>query len=465
MNLLQFLHIVHARRFIVLAVAGIVIATTLVVSLILPSQYTATASVLVDAKGVDPISGMQIQMMMMPSYMATQVDIINSERVALRVIKTTGLDKIPQFRQRWQESTDGKGSYEKWLVEFLSKRLTVKPSRESNVVNIDFEWPDATAAATLANAFAQAYIDTNLELRVEPAKQYASFFTDRVKAVRAELENAQKKLSDFQRENGITAADERLDVETARLNELSSQLVTIQSARVETQSRQQQAGNRDTMPEVLQNTLISSLKADLAKAEAQREDVVSRLGKNHPEYQRTAAEIASLKEKIERETARVISSLRTNTQANMQRESEIRSALDAQKKKLLDLKNQRDMLTVLQNDVQNAQRTYDAIAQRMTQTSLESQTQQTNVSQLTVATDPTKPSSPRVFLNLFVAIFLGCLLGIGTGLLFELLDPRVRSAQDLQVALGLPVLGTVRSAKPGKRTRRNFKWLPGTARA
>ncbi|GAB2886832.1 hypothetical protein GCM10027046_13940 [Uliginosibacterium flavum] len=464
MNFLQFLLILRARKYVVLAVAGLVITTTLIVSVLLPKQYSATASVLVDAKGVDPISGAQVPMMMMPSYMATQVDIINSERVALRVIKTLGLDKVPQFRESWQESTQGKGSYEQWLVAMVSKKLSVKPSRESNVLNIDFSWPDGKAAATFANAFAQAYIDTNLELRVEPAKQYAGFFAERTKAIRADLELAQKKLSDYQRENGITAADERLDVENARLNELSSQLVAIQAMRMDTQSRQRQAGNKETMPEVLQNSLISGLKADLARAEGRREEVITRLGKNHPEYQRTDSEIASLREKIEKETARVISSLGTNNQVNVNREGDIRAALEAQKKKLLDLKNQRDLLTVMQNDVQNAQRTYDTITQRQTQSSLESQTQQTNIALLNVATEAPNHSSPKIFLNLLVSIFLGTLLGVGTGLMLELLDPRIRSAQDLQALLSLPVLGTLQHADAIK-LRKRFKFLPKAARA
>ena len=334
------------------------------------------------------------------------------------------------------------------------------------MINIGFTWPDAKASALFANSFARAYIETSLELRVEPARQYATFFNERTKAVRAELEVAQKKLSDFQRENGITAADERLDVENARLNELSSQLVAIQGQRMDSQSRQRQvSGNRDAMPEVLQNTLISSLKADLARAEAKREEVVARLGKNHPEYQRTDGEIAALKEKIERETTRVVNSLTANNQVNVNREGEIRAALDAQKKKLLELKNQRDQLTVLQNDVQNTQRTYDTITQRLTQSSLESQTQQTNIAVLNEAVEAIDPSSPRIFLNFFLSIFFGVLLGVGAALVLEFNDKRVRGGSDLQQLLGLPLLSTLPHAEALKPGRRRFKFLNRFARA
>ncbi len=460
MNFEQFLLILRARLWLLLSVAALVVATTLTVSLLLPKQYSATASVVVDAKGVDMLSGMQMQAMLMPSYMATQVDIINSDRVAQRVIRLLKLDEVPEFREQWREQTQGRGTFDKWLSDMLVKRLEVKPSRESNVIHISFSWPDPRAAAQFANAFAQAYVDTNLELRVEPARQYASFFTERTQVIREQIEAAQKRLSDFQRENGITAADERLDIETARLNELSSQLVAIQGLLVDAQSRQRQATGRDSIPEVLQSPLIAGLKGELAKLEARREDITSRLGRNHPEYQRTESEIASLRERIDQETRKVVSSLSTNTQVSLQRESEIRAALEAQRTRVLQLKNQRDELTVLQNDVANAQRTYDALNQRLTQTSLESETQQTNISLLNAATEPLRHASPKLLLNLLVSIFLGTLLGVGSVLMLELLDKRVRGTQDLQDLLGgLPVLGVIQHADAAFKPRTGLRRL------
>ena len=453
MNFQQFILILRARWLLMVSVAGVVVAAAVVVSLLLPKQYTASVSIVVDAKAVDPITGIPVQAMLIPSFMATQVDIITSDRVATRVIKSLKLDQVPQFREQWQESTQGRGSFNKWLGDTIVKKLDVKPSRESNVLNLDFTWPDASASALLANAFAQAYLDTTVELRVEPAKQYASFFTERTKIAREELETAQKKLSDFQRENGIIATDERLDVETNRLNELSSQLVAIQSLRMDSASRQTQASNKESMAEVLQNPLVSGLKSDLARLETRRDELSKRLGKNHPEYLRTESEIIATKEKVEAEIAKVVSSIGTSNRVNVQRESDLRNALENQKKKVLELKQQRDEVAVLQNDVNNAQRNFDTITQRLTQTSLESQTQQTNVAILNSAVEPIVHSSPKTLRNLLIAIFLGTLLGVGTALLLELLDKRVRGAQDMQELLGLPVLGVVHHADalPGRR--------------
>jgi uncharacterized protein involved in exopolysaccharide biosynthesis len=114
--------------------------------------------------------------------------------------------------------------------------------------------------------------------------------------------------------------------------------------------------------------------------------------------------------------------------------------LEAQKVRILDLRKQRDEVMVLVKDVESAQRAYEAVAQRYTQSKLESQANQTNVAVLTPAEPPLEPSSPKKLLNTVLAIFLGTLLGVGAALVLELLNRRVRSRDDLQEALGVPVL-------------------------
>jgi uncharacterized protein involved in exopolysaccharide biosynthesis len=207
------------------------------------------------------------------------------------------------------------------------------------------------------------------------------------------------------------------------------------------------------MPEVMQNPLISGLKADSARLEAQRQQMRGRLGRNHPEISRLDAEIASLQQRIASEIRRVASSLGTSRRISDARESEIAAAVEAQRARVIELKSHRDRIAVLQRDVENAQRAYDQITQRLAQTSLESQTRQTNVSVLTVAAAPTRHSSPRLARNLAIAGFFGALLGLGTALLLELASRRIRSDEDLAGALDLPVLASLDGPGPHRFLR------------
>src|SRR2546425_11103392 len=228
MSLWQFLLILRARFAMVLLILLATVATVVAASVVLPKKYTATAAVVVDVKSPEPITGTMLHAMVMPGYMATQRDIISSDRVAQKVVKLLKLDEVPGRKEQWLQSTQGKGSLVAWLADGLQKKLDVKPSRESNVIDISYRAGDAAFAAAVANAFAQAYIDASIELRTEPARQYARWFGEQDKGLRENVQKAQARLSEYQQNYGIVASDERLDSETAKLNDLSAQLTVAQ---------------------------------------------------------------------------------------------------------------------------------------------------------------------------------------------------------------------------------------------
>jgi chain length determinant protein EpsF len=466
MSFNQFMVILRARW---LTAAGIFVAVVVLIafaSIIWPKQYTSTASIVIDSK-TDPVAaanGGAGNGLAPATYVNTQADIIASERVAQRVVKTLRLDQQPEARKLWAKGPDDDISVTVAKL-ILDKKLLVAPAHDSpthasNVIDISVTWSDPVTSAALANSFAQVAIETNIELKVEPAKQYASWFDQRSQALRADLADKQRKLSDFQSKNGLIATDEKLDVENNRLNELSSELVTIQGQRQDSQSRQHQVGSDiSTLPEVLQSPVIQSLKAALVTAQAKKPDVAARLGKNHPDYQAVEGEISDLRTRIAQESANIAASLGNTTQSNLRRENDVRQALEAQKKKVLELKYQHDQAAMFLNDVTAAQRDLDTVSQRLAQSNLESLTQQTNVVQLTTATAPNNPSSPKLVINLIVAVFLGGVLGIGAALAAEMRNRRVREDEDIVELLGVPLLGKLEVV----RVRANDVRIPQAA--
>lgn len=457
MNVTQFLAILRARWWVALVVFLLTVGTTLSVSLLLPKQYSASSTVVIDVKP-DPIAG-QFAGMLAPSYMATQVDVIQSDRVAQRVVRNLKLAENPQVRADWLEATGGQGSIEDWLSGRFRAGMDVKPSRESNVISVSYRAPDPRFAAALANAFVQAYIDTSLELKVDPAKQYSNFFDLRAKEARDALEKAQARVSAFQKEKNIIATDERFDVENSRLSELSSQLVMIQALSSESGSRQVQAqgASADRMQEVLNNGLVLSLKADLSRNEARLQELSSRLGDSHPQVVEAKANINSLRSRLDAETKRVTGGVGVTATINRQREAELRASLEAQRTKVLRMKAVRDEGAVLSREMESAQRSYETVLARLNQSSLESQSTQGNIFVLGQASPPNDASSPKVFLNTALSAVIGALLAIGAVLALEMLDRRVRAFDDLTSALGLPVLGIM--PKPTARPKTGNKRL------
>lgn len=441
MNLSHIISVLRARWLIIVGAFVITTLTAGIISLLLPKQYAATSTVVIDSRSPDPINGTVMSGMAMPGYIATQIDIIESERVIGKAISNLRLQQNAQLREQWREATKGNGSFDAWLAGLIAKGLDVKPARESSVITVSYTAVDPGFSAAMTNALVQAYIDTTLELRIEPAKQFNRLFDEQAKAARERLETAQTKLSLYQKAKGLVTTDERLDVETARLNELSAQVVALQSLSADAMSRRAQSGVNS--PEVLANPVVAGLRTDYSRQQARLQELSAKMGTAHPLVQELQANIAELKAKIDIETRSVTSSVGISSAVTQQREAQMRTALEAQREKVLKLKEQRDEASVLVRDVENAQRTYDNIQLRYSQTSLESQSNQTNVSVLQTATPPAFPTGPRVFLNTVVGAVGGLLLGIAAAFLFELYDRRLRSSEDVVSVIGVPMLGVM----------------------
>jgi chain length determinant protein EpsF len=440
MNFTQFLLILYARKWIILSVLLVIVSVTAALNLSSPKEYTATTTLIIDSKSKDPLTGQLLSSLLLPGYMATQTEIIKSSQVAGKVVSDLKLTDNPATHEQFMEATKGQGTIEEWMRNVLLSRLDVEPSRESSIISISFKGADPKFAAILANAFAQAYIDTNLDLRVAPAKLTATWFDQQIVQLRENLDKAQQKLTAYQREKGLVESEERLDVETRRMGDLAAQMVAAQSASLDANSRTHNSGN---LPEVFNNSSVLNLKAQIAQGEGRLAELAERVGANHPEYQRVQAEVNSYRTKLATELATATRGVGATAGASRQRFNEMSAAFAQQKAKVLALKQQREEATLLARDLENAQRIYDGALQRYGMSSMEAQTAQTDITVLNPATPPGKPSGPRVFLNVFLALFLGTLLGVGTGFLVELLDRRVRSGQDIATSLGIPVLAEV----------------------
>jgi len=450
MNFSQFLLILRARWWVIVLALLVTVGTTAAISLILPKSYTSTVSLVVDSKSKDPVTGNLLPSQLLPGYLATQVDIIQSQNVALRVVDGLKLTSYPSVQEDFQKDTEGQGDIRYWMADLLLKKLEVRPSRESSVIQLSFTGTDPKFSATIANAFAKAYTQANLDLRVEPARQTNAWYEEQVTLLRANLEQAQSALTSYQRRKGLVVGDERsIDVETARLAELSSQLVAAQSQTYDTTSRQSQSQN--ALADVEQNPLVQGLKRDLSVAEAGLSQLSAKVGKNHPQYQAALAQTEAIRAKLVAETKLATRTVGTTAKVAQSREAEIRAALAAQKTKVMALKKQRDEASVLLRDVDNAQRLYDAALQRAGQSRLESLTTQTDIAVLNPAVPAVEPSSPRILLNTIMALALGSLLGLGLAFLAEMIDRRVRSSEDLYSIVNLPVLAELSTS----RKRRN----------
>lgn len=452
MSFTQLMAILKARKILAFSVFLITVLGTLVTTLLLPKTYTSTATLIINTKGADPITGYTMQAMMLPGYMATQVDILESNNVALKVVKALKIEENISAVEKFTEATNGKGDINLWFADLFAKNLEVEPSKESNTINVSYSHADPNFAAEMANAYASAYLNTSSQLKSDPAKQASSFFESQIKGLRDNVEKAQSKLSAFQKEHGITAIEGRLDVELARLSDLSTQLVVAQSQTYDSKSKNNQInkGSASESPEIIGNALIQGLKSQLVQAKTKLSEVSQRLGTNHPQYQSALQDVESIRDSLQKEIAKTGSSVGQMARVSQQKEAEISAALAAQKERVLRLKSEQDEMAALAREFESAQRIYDNALLRLGQTNMESQSDQTDIAILNAATPPLEPSSPKVILNMFVSVFLGAILALVFAMFRELIDRKVRSADDIVTNLDVAVLADLTQIKNEK---------------
>jgi succinoglycan biosynthesis transport protein ExoP len=462
MNARQFLFILLARRKRILGVLAATVLLTLAVNLVQPSTYKATASVLLNYKGVDPLTGVTTPGQLLPGYMATQIDIIGSKHVALRVVDSLKLAGSPAAHAQFIAAAEGQGNIRDWLAELLRRKLDILPSRESSVVDISFSGADPQFAAVVANAFAEEYQRASVGLKTEPMKKASSYFGEQTRQLRDNVETAQARLSKYQQEKGIVSLDSnRVDIELSRLNDLSAQVVAAQSAVMEAASRQQVANSASgTSPDVANNALIQSLRISLAAAEGRFADISQRLARNHPQYQSARAELERLRGELRTAMTSVAGSVGSNATVLRQREQALQVALAAQRTRVLELNRTRDELGVLIKDVDSAQRAFDAASARAFQTRIEAQSEQSDIAILNPAVVPLERSGPRILLNTLAACIIGTVLGVTAALAREFQHRPVRSSDDLLAlapdSVPVPVLGTIRWETAPPRKFRTF---------
>jgi chain length determinant protein EpsF len=426
-------------------------------SLVLPKSYRSTASLVVDRRNEQSLDE-GLNMLISPNerlgYIQTQVDVITSGQVARRVVAELDLAERPEVQAEFAARREEYGSIEEWLAQGLLQDLDVETS-QSSVVDVSFVAASPAGAAEMANGFAKAYMDTTLELQVEPARRAAAWFDDQLQTLRADLERAQAKLNDYQRSRGILSAEGDLDIEQEHLADLSEQLLRAQEQTMILRGREGQARAAanvesllEQLPEVEASEQIARLKGDLLEGEARLEVLATQYGSNYPEYRRQLAENTARRQRLAAEMGKIVGSVEAQRRESERREAEIERAIEAQRARLLESEEGRDELGILAGDVKTAQSAYETAMQRYVVTQVDGRASQTNVALLSAAVVPTRVYRPNLRLNIALSFVVGVLLGLGIVIAMELADRRVRTIADLDWGADVPLLGTLGSWRP-----------------
>jgi polysaccharide biosynthesis transport protein len=277
MSFSLLLDIVRTRFGLILFTMLVTVGSAAALTFTAPKRYVATTSMVLNFEQDGPFDSATIPAQLSASYLSTQLDIIRSQKVALKVVELRELDKQPGWREAYANLGDSSVPINTWIASQLTSNVAAEPLRNSRVVNLSYKALAPSEAANMANAYAQAFIATKLELTMEPARRNAAWFNEQLKVLRARLEEARARMTDLQVEKGIVALDEKLGVETTRLDDISRNLVEAQTATYAARSRQLGVNHPEYVSAVQrERALTRSLeeqKSNILRLKGQRDEL------------------------------------------------------------------------------------------------------------------------------------------------------------------------------------------------
>jgi len=191
MKLSQLLLILLARKRLILTTMLFCVCAAAMLSWLMPKTYQANSQVITGYRATDPVTGMMMPQVQMQNYLATQIGIITSRNVALKVVDALQLHENEKFREGFRKAHGEQGDIRDWIADRLLRNIIATPIKEGGLIQITAKSDDAKLAASLANAFAHQYRQASIQIKANPLDEASQYFDKHLMELRAKLEAAQ----------------------------------------------------------------------------------------------------------------------------------------------------------------------------------------------------------------------------------------------------------------------------------
>jgi len=410
MSIMQFWRILCARWTLVAATTIFCLLGGALVIKMAPPRWDAEANVYLNLLKPDPVTGEMIGGPSSRAYIGTQMGLITDYTVVGQAVDKLGWLSDPTFIQQYQNrSQSDTRDFRRWLAQIIIDRTRVTVMDNSNILNIIYTGSDPESAKAVANALMQSYLDNSLSFRRAEAIKSADWYASQAKKAKISLEEAQTAETAFERQNNVVMMQhEHTDVDSARLTAMAAQSFTADSGG-------------------------GGAQAQLAEIDAQIKNASETLGPNHPDLIALRAKRNAL--------------LSIARQGGAPTESSHGSRVDQQKALIIAERDKLSKLRNLHSEVELQRDLYNKTAQKEIDFRQQAAVADTGLTPLGSASAPQSPSYPKIPLIVGGSLGLGLALGLLVALLTELLNRRVRGAEDLQSLPGVPLLTVLEVAR------------------
>lgn len=462
-ELVRYLHLGLKHRFPILGATLAALMIGLAVTLLMTPIYTASATIQIDREGARVLSEesdvvASDRLVAAEEFFQTQYGLLRSRSLSERVIDTLGLANSDAFLEQMGVQAPAEtgtieeriGARRELVLSVVQENLNISPVRGSRLVMVNFDSPNPQLSASVANAFAENFIQASLDRRFESTSYVRDFLEERISQTKSKLEDAERQLVAYASQQQIINVGEEggsgeESLATRNLRTLNSSLAAAQAARVAAEERWRTARTTPlaSLPQVLENSAVQRLSEEKARLSAEYEQKLRVYQPDYPEMRQLQARITEIDRNINEIAGSVRESIRSLYLTAVNEENALQAQVNVLKGEVLDLRDRSIQYNILQREVDTSRTLYDGLLQRYKEVGVAGGVTVNNVSVIDRAETPNKPSKPSLLLNLIIAGLLGIGIGVLGALLFEALDETLATPEDIEQKLGLPVLGIV----------------------
>ncbi len=463
----QWLEVIRRRRRLLILVAALVITASVLLFFVTPRVFRATTVLQIERKSSTPItlndavdydSWVDAQ-----SFYPTQYRLLQSRGMAERVVKNLRLADDPVFNPSRSslfpiEGRSATAADDAARLGALARQVLggveVNPIRNTRLVEVSYNAPSPELAARIANGFAEAFIDWGVETRFASVGKASSFLTSQVENLKQEIQDKQAQLQAYSRREGIVALDPASNVTLQRLEALNRDYTAAMSARITAESRYKefQSASPEVVASSLPGSFVGQVQAELGRLEREYANKLSTYKPEWPAMQELKAQIDKTRSGLTEAVSKARDSARTDYQTALRREQSLGAELARQKNEAMSLNSASVEYQNLKVEVSTPPALLDDLVKKQSETEVASRlsgTRDSNVIVVDRALVPGGPYRPSLRRNLMLGLVLGLGLGLGAVFFVEYLDRTLKSAEDVDRILGLPVLAVIPDVSSG----------------
>lgn len=449
-ELLHYINVLRKRWRLITSVLVVGVGVALAITVRQPRIFEATVSLVIESAAPQVLENVKDVVEIASAtrdFYTTQYRIIRSHEIADRVIDRLGLDGDASYFAGIDKANPAGRDM---MIERLLGKVKVVGVKESRIANIQVRDTDPARAARIANAFADAYIERNLDYKLEGARSAGTWLGEQTVALRKQLESSEMDLYKFRKDRNLLdiGLDDKQGMARQNLQSLNAKITEVKAKRIELESirklileAKNDVSERESLPEIRDNPVVQRLREnylDLLKAKA---DLESRYSEKHPKIETIQHELNSIQRDYSNELGNVLRAFDKRYEALVDTENALAKWISHEKQQALELSKIETEYRPLERDAENNAKIYSAITQRQKEIDLTGMLKANNVRILDRATEPRAPVSPILALNLSVGFMLGLMFGLLLALAFEAMDNTIKGPEAAEELIGAPLLG------------------------